>query len=139
MNTVRVIKALVRRKLSDDLLARSEPHGLWVLGFPGPLSFLDSWLIPYGLDPRIAWGIGGFRTQRLFLRKPWVLDPEATRLSVPVGISYSALKSWPLSSSCAAQCFCRKPLSSMLTEAHRRSMLTAAYRQVYHLFRRCAL
>ncbi|WZZ14826.1 hypothetical protein YC2023_107915 [Brassica napus] len=27
---------------------------------------------------------------------------------------------------------------SMLTEAHRRSMLTAAYRQVYHLFRLCA-
>ncbi|KAF3591840.1 hypothetical protein DY000_02020559 [Brassica cretica] len=92
MNTVRVIKALVRRKLSDDLLAISEPHGLWVLGFPGPLGFLDSWLIPYGLDPRIAWGIGGFRTQRLFLRKPWVLDPEATRLSAPVGISYSAAR-----------------------------------------------
>ncbi|KAF3598327.1 hypothetical protein F2Q69_00035196 [Brassica cretica] len=28
---------------------------------------------------------------------------------------------------------------SMLTEAHRRSMLTAAYRQVYHLFQPCAL
>ena len=84
MNIVLLIEALVRRKLSDDLLARSEPHGLWVLGFPGPLGFLDSWLIPYVLDPRIAWGMGGFRTQRLFLRKPWVLDPEVFLIGLVV-------------------------------------------------------
>ncbi|KAF3605719.1 hypothetical protein DY000_02047815 [Brassica cretica] len=46
---------------------------------------------------RAAWALGDGtpwnpRTRRLFLGNPWLLDPEARPLSVPVGISYSAAR-----------------------------------------------
>ncbi|KAF2557727.1 hypothetical protein F2Q68_00015895 [Brassica cretica] len=50
----------------------------WALGdgTPWNLGLLNYWLVPYALDPRIAWGTDGFRTRRLFLGNPWLLDPE---------------------------------------------------------------
>ncbi|KAF3584706.1 hypothetical protein F2Q69_00028787 [Brassica cretica] len=54
-------------------------NDLGVMGFPGTLGLLNSWLVPYALDPRSTWGTDGFRTRRNLwvFRNLWVLDLEA--------------------------------------------------------------
>ncbi|KAF3607172.1 hypothetical protein DY000_02048444 [Brassica cretica] len=91
LSSSRAARCFCRKPLSDlegagmgenlsarlTLLSTSGEAGYYrVLGFPGTLSLLNSWLVPYALDPRIAWGTDGFRTRRLFLGNPWLLDPK---------------------------------------------------------------
>ncbi|KAF3497303.1 hypothetical protein DY000_02053185 [Brassica cretica] len=72
-----------------------------VLGFPRTLRLLNSWLVPYALDPRFAWGTDGFMTWR------------RGHYRYLLGFRILPLGSWPISSFHATRCFYRKPLSDL--------------------------
>ncbi|KAF3532909.1 hypothetical protein DY000_02040722 [Brassica cretica] len=126
LESFRSIGFVICSDLRDHITREPGPLGLeilrsskssWTLGAEIPWNLRTLRLLagrlclgPLGLfflDPGIVWGTDEFRTHMLFFKE---LVGEATTGTCWDFVFCRSI-SWPLSSSRAARCFCRKPLS----------------------------